>query len=80
MSILLLLRTVFFIYSKTYFDLGVVFGCTASSDDNCSLNIPVLKVYFPLIILYIFVDFYALSVFGIYLPQIEKLRETGGFF
>ena len=25
-------------------------------------------------------DFYALSLIGIYLPHLEKLRETGGFF
>ena len=43
-------------------------------------NIPVLKVYCPFNILYLSVDWYALSLFGLVLPQLEKLRVTGSVF
>ncbi len=68
-------------YSKTVFLNMSVFYCyTANSDDDCLTNTSVLKVCFPLIILYLFMDLYALSLHGIDLPHFEKLRETGSFF
>ncbi len=71
----------FVMYNKTVFlNLGVFCCCTADSDDNCLTNTPVLKVCFPLIILYLFVDCCALSLPGVDLPQFSMLRETGYFF